>query len=38
MQVWHGLVFTGLVIRYIRPNWFKWSLLTVLALVFGISG
>jgi len=38
MLLWHGLVFWAVVVRYVRPNWFKWSLLTVLALVFGISG
>lgn len=38
MQVWHGLLVTALILRFVRPAWFKWTLLTALALFFGISG
>jgi len=38
VKVWHALLMTALILRYVRPPWFKWTVLTLTALLFGISG
>jgi hypothetical protein len=38
VKVWHALLMTALILGCVRPAWFKWALLTALALFFGISG